>query len=194
MEKVKFEDFEKMVYERGILNIRKLSQIRTYLCGVYYWKDIDREVARKQIIRCTKKLNNEQEVLQYVSEMLSQDMPVDKPLWEFHILEDYTKDTSIVIPKLHHSFTDGIGYISLMSCLTDNKYNVKNTKLVPKPSFLQNLLLYIGSPYFVYKLLFAAKKMKTDPQAAKIRELKDKGDMFVNLYASKLFDFESIKK
>ena len=46
----------------------------------------------------------------------------------------------------------------------------------------------------MYKLLFAAQKMRTDPQAASIREMKKKDDMFVNLYSSKLFDFESIRK
>ena len=36
IEKIKFKEFEKMFYERAILNIRKFSQIRVNIWGIYY--------------------------------------------------------------------------------------------------------------------------------------------------------------
>ena len=121
-------------------------------------------------------------------------MSLDKPLWEFHILEDYSKDTSMVMARFHHWFTDGIGYTSLMSWLNDNKYNIKNTKVIPKLSMIQNILLTLALPYYLYKVQSISRKISTDSNAAKIREMKDEDDRFVNLYTSKTFSFESIRK
>jgi len=42
-------------------------------------------------------------------------MPKDKPQWEMHLCEDYSKDTSVLFMRMHHSFTDGVGYVSMMS-------------------------------------------------------------------------------
>ena len=134
------------------------------------------------------------EVLQYWSELINGNMSLDKPLWEFHVIEDYTKDTSMVLARFHHSFTDGIGFISLMSWLNDNKYNIKNTKVIPKLSLVQNILLTLAIPYYLYKVQSNSSSISTDIKAAKIQELKENGDSYVNLYASKTFDFESIKK
>ena len=121
-------------------------------------------------------------------------MPLDKPLWEFYVLEDYTQDTSAVLARFHHSFTDGVGFVSLMSWLNDNKYWIRNTKLIPKLSLIQNILLTLAFPYFLYKMFSDSKKISTDKNAAKIREMKKDGDKYVNLFASKTFEFESIRK
>ena len=193
IEKIKFEEFEQMIYERVILHIRKLSQVRENICGIYLWRDIDKEVARKQIKRWTKKLSNEKEVIQYWSEIANGLMPLDKPLWEFFIVEDYTNDTSVVMARFHHSFTDGVGFVSLMSWLNDNKYWIKNTKLIPKPSIIQNILLTLLFPYFLFKMLSNSRNISSDENAAKIRKM-NKEDSYVDLFASKTFEFESIRK
>ena len=171
IEKIKFKDFEQMFYERAILNIRKFSQIRVNIWGVIWWKDGDRENARKQLMKEQRKLNNEGDVLKYCEELINGNMDLDKPLWEFHVFEDYSKDTSMVIARFHHWFTDGIGFISLMSWLNDNKYSIKNTKSIPKLSIFQSLLLILATPYFLYKFQNDSNKISTDSKAQKVREL-----------------------
>ena len=69
--------------------------------------------------------------------------PEDKPLWEFQLYEDYTETTSMVFMKMHHSFTDGIGFVCLMSCLNDEQFKTKGPKIIKEPSFFQHIVLSI---------------------------------------------------
>jgi len=53
--------------------------------------------------------------VKYINNLNNQHMHRDKPLWEMHFYENYTAETSILFMRMHHSFTDGVGYVSMMS-------------------------------------------------------------------------------
>jgi hypothetical protein len=126
---------------------------------------------------------------------MEQRMDRSKPLWDFHLVQNYTKDTSVLFLRMHHSFTDGVGYVCLMSFLNDEKFNTKTAKKIPEPTFFQNALLWATMPFVVLYTTYKASKIKTDDQAAKIRELKGGDDFKTKLYASEqLFSFEALRK
>ena len=62
IEKFNYDEFNKIFYERAVLQLRKLRQIRKRILGVYYWKDVDANLAKQQIIKCKEKLTNENQV------------------------------------------------------------------------------------------------------------------------------------
>jgi len=51
------------------------------------------------------------------------------------LIPDYSKDTSILAIKLHHSITDGMGLICTIGCFEDKFEKSKVLEQVPKLNF-----------------------------------------------------------
>ena len=130
------------------------------------------------------KLNvkTEQDCVDYLNTYLTQKLDMNKPLYEFQVLEDFSQDKSVIFLKFHHSFTDGIGMTSLWSCILDECLTAKFPKQIKIPSIFDNILLALVTPYFVYKSLTLTWDWKTDPVASKCKELKNDPDSYKNQY------------
>ena len=113
------------------------------------WKDIDAETSKKQIIKCDKKIKSPEDWMNYAWEIMNEYMDFRKPLWEFHFVEDYSDDLSAIIVRLHHAFTDGIGFVSMMSCMNDDEFKLKISKSFKEPSLLQKLVVLLLTPYYI---------------------------------------------
>lgn len=53
----------------------------------------------------------------YVSELASEPLDFTKPLWQFHLVENYLGGSALV-SRIHHCYADGIALISVMLSLT----------------------------------------------------------------------------
>lgn len=53
----------------------------------------------------------------YMSRMASEPLDFKKPLWQFHLIEDY-QGGSALVSRIHHCYADGIALISVMLSLT----------------------------------------------------------------------------
>ena len=194
IEKLNYEEFNKIFYERAVLQLRKLRQIRKRILGVYYWKDIDANLAKQQIIKCKEKLTNENQVRDYLCKLINEDMDINLPPWEFYLIEDYSQKSSMLITRIHHSFTDGAGFVSLMSFLNDEKFMAKNTKSIPKYGIFMVILQWIMTPIFSIYVLLSTKSFKTDNIAAKIREVSGEENFKSKFLSAEEIPFESIRK
>ena len=123
MKKIKFGEFREEFYQRGIMNIRKLRQIQISRFGIKFWKDIDPKVAKNQLIKCEENIKTQEDWINYSNRLMQEYMDYSKPLWEFHLVENYSEDLSAVFVRMHHSFTDGVGFVLLKIILdeTNNK-------------------------------------------------------------------------
>jgi diacylglycerol O-acyltransferase / wax synthase len=54
-----------------------------------------------------------------VGEMMSTPLDFSKPLWQFHLVEDYANG-SVLICRLHHCIADGLALVQVMLSLTDD--------------------------------------------------------------------------
>ena len=194
IEKLNYDEFNKIFYERAVLQLRKLRQIRKRILGVYYWKDVDANLAKQQIIKCKEKLTNENQVRDYLSNLISEDMDIKLPPWEFYLIEDYSQKSSMLITRMHHSFTDGAGFVSLMSFLNDEKFIAKNTKSIPKYGIFIVILQWILTPIFSIYVLLSTKSFKTDNIAAKIREVNEEENHKPKFLSAEEISFDSIRK
>ena len=158
------------------------------------WKDIDEDIAIKQVIKWSKPIKNMDQTLQFMSDIVNQEMPSDKPLWEYHLVEDYTKDSSMLIVRMSHSFTDAMGIVSMLSCLNDEGYKLKIDKELPKQGLIQNILLILAAIPLSISFMTATKNMPTDEKAAKIREFNGENQHKIKFYVSKSYSFEAVKK
>ena len=183
-----------MFYERAVLQLRKFSQIRVNLFGIYYWKDTNVELAKNQIINCKENLTNEKEVRDYLCDLVNTEMDFNKPLWEFYLVENYTPKTSMLFTRLHHSFTDGAGFVSLMSFMNDDKFIAKNTKSIPKHGIIMSIIQWLITPIFSIYVLLSTKSFKTDDNATKIREVNGEDDFKSKFLSADEIPFDSIRK
>lgn len=121
-------------------------------------------------------------------------MPKDRPFWEMRFCENYSKDTSLLVVRIHHSFTDALGFLSLCSLVNDEKFKLKMASKFPKPNFFINILFKLVAPFIIFSKAPEAQGYKTDDQAAKIRELTEKDCGRAKLYATKGFKFSDLRQ
>ncbi len=79
--------------------------------------DIHRQVVREKLKR--RRGESVQQALQHrVGELASTPLDATRPLWQFHLVEDYERG-SAVIARIHHCIADGIALISVMMSIVD---------------------------------------------------------------------------
>ena len=54
-----------------------------------------------------------------VGELAVSPLTPSRPLWQFHLIENYDRGTSALIARIHHCIGDGIALISVMLSITD---------------------------------------------------------------------------
>ena len=79
--------------------------------------DIHRHVVREKLVRAPGQ--GERAALQArAGELASTPLDPDRPLWQFHLVEDY-EGGSALIARVHHCIGDGVALISVMMTITD---------------------------------------------------------------------------
>jgi len=58
------------------------------------------------------------ELQRLVGKLASAPLPRSKPLWDFHLVENY-QDRAAVIVRIHHCYADGIALVGVLLSLTD---------------------------------------------------------------------------
>lgn len=88
--------------------------------GAAYWErdphfDITVHVRRTALPGAADK----QELQQLVSDLASTPLDPTKPLWQFHLVENYVAGSAL-IARIHHCYADGIALIQVMLSMTDD--------------------------------------------------------------------------
>ncbi|HZP67971.1 MAG TPA: wax ester/triacylglycerol synthase family O-acyltransferase [Rudaea sp.] len=109
----------KRLIERRFLAFRRFRQKAVDTGSAAYWEtdehfDIDRHVRPVKLGRNADKLALET----YVSELASSPLDHARPLWQFHLVEDY-EGGSVAIARIHHCYADGLALVQVMLSLTD---------------------------------------------------------------------------
>lgn len=58
------------------------------------------------------------ELENFVGELASSPLDHSKPLWQFHVIENY-RGGSVLIARIHHCYADGLALVQVMLSLTD---------------------------------------------------------------------------
>jgi WS/DGAT/MGAT family acyltransferase len=54
-----------------------------------------------------------------VAALAAQALPRDRPLWQFHLIEDFGTGRSALVTRIHHCIADGIALISVLLAMAD---------------------------------------------------------------------------
>src|SRR5260221_10308069 len=73
-------------------------------------------------------------LLELVSPIAQSSFDRARPLWEFTIVEGLTGERAAAVMKVHHSVTDGVGGIDLLSELVDLERDAEEPAVLPEPA------------------------------------------------------------
>lgn len=98
---------------------QRVVQPRTPL-GSFYWEIDPRFDLDVHLRRAALPEPADQETLQeLVSDLMSLPLDRNRPLWQFHLVENY-QGGSALIARLHHAIADGIALMRVLLSLTDD--------------------------------------------------------------------------
>ena len=60
-------------------------------------------------------IHSEKELADFMADQMNSPIPLNTPQFRTWLVQDYTPGCSIIIIKMHHSFTDGLGVITLLA-------------------------------------------------------------------------------
>ena len=112
----------KRILEKRLLPIRRFRQRILYHKGNPHWEldpgfDLDAHVLERDL-----PAPGDDKVLRaVVSELMSEPLKLDRPLWRFHILHGYKDGGSVLMGRLHHTIGDGMALLLVLLSLTDRK-------------------------------------------------------------------------
>mgnify|MGYP001184979933 FL=1 len=124
-ERLAYERLREIVESR-FLNYRRFRQRPIQKPGGAFWEhdpyfDINRHVLRTALPGRADKTE-----LQYLaSNLLSTPLDFSKPLWQFHLVEDYQGGSALIL-RIHHCYADGIALIQVLLTLTDSTADLQS--------------------------------------------------------------------
>jgi WS/DGAT/MGAT family acyltransferase len=128
----------KRTVEARFLSFRRFQQRPIELSGQWYWEidetfDINWHVRRAALPAPAGK----NELQEYVSNLASSPLDQNKPMWQFHLIENYNGGGALVV-RVHHCYADGIALVQVMLSLHDTSAHAKHHKPHPAEKLKQS--------------------------------------------------------
>ena len=122
--------------EARFLAFRRFRQRAVEISGQWFWEfddtfDINWHVRRAAL----PAPGGKDELQEYVSNLASSPLDPSKPLWQYHLIENYNGGAALVV-RIHHCYADGIALVQVMLSLHDTTPHAKHHKPHP-PSKLK---------------------------------------------------------
>jgi WS/DGAT/MGAT family acyltransferase len=107
------------VVESRFLHYRRFAQRTVQKAAGAFWEvdphfDVSRHVLRTALPGRADKA----ELQQLASDLMSTPLDFSKPMWQFHLVEDYQGGSAVIL-RIHHCYADGIALIHVLLSLTD---------------------------------------------------------------------------
>ncbi|HET9977782.1 MAG TPA: wax ester/triacylglycerol synthase family O-acyltransferase [Burkholderiaceae bacterium] len=80
--------------------------------------DLARHVTRETLVRARGE-SLDAALRRRVAALAAQALPRDRPLWQFHLIEDFGAGRSALVTRIHHCIADGIALISVLLAIAD---------------------------------------------------------------------------
>jgi len=110
----------RQLLEQRFLAFRRFRQKAVDTGNAAFWETdtrfkIERHVVTAKLPRKADKLALEK----FVSNLASTPLDHSRPLWQFHLIENFADGGSVVVSRIHHCYADGLALVQVMLSLTD---------------------------------------------------------------------------
>lgn len=107
------------VIEERFLVFRRFHQHAVALPGFAIWQtDRHFDVDRHFVVTALPGKAGRKELQAFVSRMIATPLDPARPMWQFHLVENYAGGSALVA-RIHHSYADGIALVRVMLSMTD---------------------------------------------------------------------------
>jgi diacylglycerol O-acyltransferase / wax synthase len=126
-EKLDYKKVEATLQQR-FLSFRRFKQ-KAVQDPTGAWWETDKNFDLKNHLKRAKLpgKGTKKDLEDYVSQMASEPLDFTKPLWQFHVVENY-QGGSAFVTRIHHCYADGIALISVMMSLTGESLDASLSK------------------------------------------------------------------
>ena len=119
--------------EERFLAYRRFRQKAVDSVSAAYWEtdadfDIDWHVRLAALPGDADKI----ELEKFVSELASTPLNHARPLWQFHLVDNYAGGGSVLIARIHHCYADGMALVQVLLSLTDASPSPRQHKELAK--------------------------------------------------------------
>ncbi|WP_220338251.1 WS/DGAT/MGAT family O-acyltransferase [Wenzhouxiangella sediminis] len=176
---VDFEAFRDVLVNR-FLSFRRFRQKAVESARGCWWEQDELFEPSAHIIRTALPGDaGKAELEELVSQLASTPLDKTKPLWQFHLVENYSEGPAI-ITRIHHCYADGIALVQVLLSLTDADRD-QSLKLISPHHWKKrraaesNIFRRLMAParegidavgHFSYKMLEEAAQMIREPHLA----------------------------
>ncbi|MCF6300283.1 MAG: wax ester/triacylglycerol synthase family O-acyltransferase [Proteobacteria bacterium] len=109
------------ILEKKFLKYRRFKQLALQNASGSFWQDDENFDMAAHVRRVALPGRADYAELQdYVSNLASTPLDMNKPLWSFHLVENY-KDGPVVVSRIHHCYADGIALIQVLLSMTSTE-------------------------------------------------------------------------
>jgi diacylglycerol O-acyltransferase len=112
------ERLRAVVAERFLV-FRRFRQRAVELPGMAFWQsDRHFDIERHVVHTALPGRAGHRELQAFVSRLMSTPLDPARPMWQFHLVDNYDHGSAVVI-RIHHSYADGIALVRVMLSMTD---------------------------------------------------------------------------
>lgn len=132
---VQFERFREIIANRFLAFPRFRQKAIDTARGCWWEEDTHFELSSHVRHTALPGQADKRELEELVSELASTPLDQTKPLWQFHLVDNYV-DGPVVISRIHHCYADGIALVQVMLSLTEDSAE-KSERLVEQEQWKQ---------------------------------------------------------
>lgn len=144
--------------EEGAIAFPRFSQKVVPVCSGYCWVDDEDFSIENHIYDDPKEVHTAQNLEEHISSLMSEPLPMSKPLWEIRLIKDFgrCKDTVLIV-RIHQAVSDAITLILILcNYLSDNQQFLRLKTRFGSATFFLNLFraLFVAPLTFLGWLFF----------------------------------------
>jgi diacylglycerol O-acyltransferase / wax synthase len=155
-EAVSFDHFREIISNRFLAFPRFRQKAVDNVRGCWWEEDKDFELSCHVRRAALPGDAGKAELEEFVSELASTPLDKTKPLWQFHLIENYVGGPAIVT-RIHHCYADGIALVQVLLSLTESSAE-KSNRLVVQEEWKQRR----AAESNIFKRLIAPAKEGVD--------------------------------
>jgi len=129
-----------------------------------------------------------------MARLSERDFDYQKPLWEIHVMEDYSEDTSVMFIRVNHLLSDGMGIMSMFTFMNDNHNPENIAQFREIPFFYYYVLPVLYIPFGLVRYIMGGLKTKGDPNMTPFYLKNDIQSMKKQYFETKYYELSDLRK
>ncbi|MEO8305947.1 MAG: wax ester/triacylglycerol synthase family O-acyltransferase [Betaproteobacteria bacterium] len=117
-DRIRYERVARLIEER-FLKFHRFRQRPVQTLGAAYWETVPRVDMAEHVQRISLPGRaGKRELQALVSRLAATPLDRERPLWQFHLVENFTGGSAL-IQRIHHCYADGIALVRVLMSMTD---------------------------------------------------------------------------